>query len=130
MFNSIGQEVGGDRLDAKRLFEVAAMLEEGKLSTNMASEVLDALFESPEKAPMDIREGELGLEQISDSSAIQAVADQAIDENPKAVQDYMSGKETAVKFLVGQVMKATRGQANPALANEVLQQKLESLKEG
>ena len=129
LFNSIGQEVSGDKLDAKHLFEVAAMLEEGKLSTNMASEVLDALFESPEKAPADIVK-ERGLEQISDSSAIQAAADRAIDENPKAVQDYMSGKETAVKFLVGQVMKATRGQANPALANEVLQQKLESLKEG
>ena len=129
LFNSIGEEVSGDRIDARHLFEVAAMLEEGKLSTNMASEVLDALFESPEKAPSEIVR-ERGLEQISDSSAIQAAADQAIEDNPKAVQDYMSGKETAVKFLVGQVMKATRGQANPALANQVLQQKLESLKEG
>ena len=129
LYNTIGREVSGDRLDAGRLFEVAGMLEEGKLSTNMASEVLDALFESPEKAPSDIVR-ERGLEQISDSSAIEDAADRAIGDNPQAVQDYMGGKETAVKFLVGQMMKATRGQANPALANQVLRQKLDGLKEG
>jgi aspartyl-tRNA(Asn)/glutamyl-tRNA(Gln) amidotransferase subunit B len=66
-----------------------------------------------------------GLSQISDSDELEAAAAAAIAANPQAVTDYRAGKESAIKFLVGQVMKATRGRANPNLVNDLLKQKLE-----
>ena len=63
-------------------------------------------------------------DMISIASAIEQAADQAIAANPKAVADFKAGKEQAVKFLVGQVMKITKGRANPAVVNDVLQKRL------
>jgi aspartyl-tRNA(Asn)/glutamyl-tRNA(Gln) amidotransferase subunit B len=63
---------------------------------------------------------ELGLGQVSDSSALEAAVRAAIEANPAAVADYRSGKATAINFLKGQVMKTTRGKANPATAEELL----------
>ena len=73
---------------------------------------------------------ERGYAQISDSSAVGAAVDQAIDANPKAVADYIQGKDTASRFLVGQVMKITRGQAKPELVNRLVGQALEARKAG
>jgi aspartyl-tRNA(Asn)/glutamyl-tRNA(Gln) amidotransferase subunit B len=69
---------------------------------------------------------EQGLSQISDTHEIEETISQVIAENPRALADFRAGKETALKFLVGQVMKATRGRANPKLANELLRKKLEA----
>ena len=126
LFNGIGSELDPQRLNPSHVLEVATMLESRQLSTNMASEVLNALFESPDKNPSTIVE-ECGLEQISDVSMIYSKVDEAIESNPQAVEDYFRGKESAVKFLVGQVMKSTRGQANPVLATEAIQEKLKTL---
>jgi aspartyl-tRNA(Asn)/glutamyl-tRNA(Gln) amidotransferase subunit B len=65
-----------------------------------------------------------GLSQIGDSKEIEAVAVGVIEANPKAVADYRAGKSQSLKFLVGQVMRATRGRANPNLAAELLEKKL------
>ena len=65
-----------------------------------------------------------GLQQISDTSAIEKIVDQVIAANPKQVEDYRAGKEKAFNSLVGQVMKATQGKANPAQVNEILKRKL------
>jgi len=70
-----------------------------------------------------------GYTQISDSSVVEAAVAQAIEANPRAVADYRSGKETAARFLVGQVMKITRGQAKPELVNELVRRQLDALKE-
>ena len=67
---------------------------------------------------------ERGLGQISDTRELEEIAIEVINSNTQPVDDYRAGKETALKFLVGQVMKATRGRANPQLVNEVLKQKL------
>ena len=69
-----------------------------------------------------------GYTQISDSSAVESAVNEVIDSNPKALADYMEGKENAAKFLVGQVMKATRGQAKPELVNTLVNQELEARK--
>ena len=66
--------------------------------------------------------------QISDSSAVESAVGQAIDANPQAVADYIGGKETAAKFLVGQVMKITKGQAKPDLVNRLVVKALKALK--
>jgi aspartyl-tRNA(Asn)/glutamyl-tRNA(Gln) amidotransferase subunit B len=64
--------------------------------------------------------------QISDTSEIESIVERVIAENPGPVDNYRSGQKKAIGFLVGQVMKATKGQANPRLVNQTLQQKLES----
>ena len=66
--------------------------------------------------------------QISDVDSISSAIQEAIDSNPKPVSEFLEGKETAIRFLVGQVMKITRGKANPQLANDLLKDKLESLR--
>ena len=71
---------------------------------------------------------ELGLVQISDAGELEAAASQAIAANPQAVADYLAGKETAAKFLVGQVMKATRGKANPSVVSELIVEQLDAMK--
>jgi aspartyl-tRNA(Asn)/glutamyl-tRNA(Gln) amidotransferase subunit B len=65
-----------------------------------------------------------GLKQISDTSALEKLIDEVISNNPKQVDQYKGGKTTVIGFLVGQVMKASRGQANPASVNQILTEKL------
>ena len=67
---------------------------------------------------------ERGLSQISDTRQLEDTVIEVINSNVKAVADFKSGKESALKFLVGQVMKATKGRANPALVNELLKKRL------
>jgi len=81
------------------------------------------MFDSGRDADMLI--AEQGLGQISDSGEMDKVAGEVITANPDAVADYKAGKAQSLKFLVGQVMRATQGRANPSLAGEVLKKKLE-----
>ena len=92
----------------------------------MAKTVLDEAFSSGDSPAKIV--GDQGYIQISDSSAVEEAVNQAIDANPKALADFMEGKENAAKFLVGQVMKATRGQAKPDLVNTLVNQGLEARK--
>jgi aspartyl-tRNA(Asn)/glutamyl-tRNA(Gln) amidotransferase subunit B len=80
------------------------------------------MFETGD-APSVIMKRE-GLEQISDTGALESIVDEVISANPKQVEQYRSGKTAVLGYLVGQVMKASRGQANPAAVNEVLKKKL------
>jgi len=104
------------------LFDLVQLLSQGALSGPSAKMVFEEMFKTQKTADEIIRER--GLSQISDTKAIEEAADQAIVANPQAVADFKAGKVQAVKFLVGQVMKITRGRANPAVVNEVLQKKL------
>ena len=88
--------------------------------------VLEEAFESGGSPAQIVQEK--GYTQISDSSTVESAVGEAIDANPQAVSDYMGGKETAAKFLVGQVMKITKGQAKPDLVNELVVAALENLK--
>jgi aspartyl-tRNA(Asn)/glutamyl-tRNA(Gln) amidotransferase subunit B len=67
---------------------------------------------------------EKGLVQISDESELEKIAQKVIEENPKSVQDYKNGKEKAMGFLVGQMMKETKGKANPQMVNDILKKLL------
>ena len=88
----------------------------------MAQEVFAAMFESG-KSPQAIVD-EKGLAQVSDTGALEAFCDQAIAENPKSAADFRAGKKAALNFLKGQVMKFSRGKANPNLVGEMLEKKL------
>ncbi len=94
----------------------------GTINAATAKSVLEEMFRTGRTADAIIKER--GLSQISDTGELEKVVMEVINSNTQAVADYRAGKETAARFLVGQVMKATRGRANPQLVNEVLKQKL------
>ena len=98
------------------------MVEEGVISGKIAKEVLEKAFATG-KSPRQIVEEE-GLLQITDQAELEQVIDRVLAENPEGVESYRSGKGKALGFLVGQVMQATRGKANPRLVNELLLKKL------
>ncbi len=113
------------RLEPDHLGQLSDLVDSGDLSNSLAKTVLQKTFETG-KAPKRIVKDE-GYVQISDSSLVEQAVQEAIDQNPKAVQDYLGGRETASRFLVGQVMRITRGKANPAVVNKLMQQKLNTL---
>jgi aspartyl-tRNA(Asn)/glutamyl-tRNA(Gln) amidotransferase subunit B len=102
--------------------ELVALVESGRISSKIAQEVFAEMFETGEK-PAAIVERK-GLVQVSDSGAIETFCDQAIDANPGPAADFKAGKAAALNFLKGQVMKLSRGKANPALVGEILERKL------
>ena len=104
------------------LGEMIGLMEKGTISSKIAKTVFKAMLETG-KLPQQIVE-EQGLVQISDEGAIKAVVDQIVTNNPQSVEDYKAGKEKAIGFLVGQVMKETKGKANPALVNKLLVERL------
>ena len=97
-------------------------MDEGIISGRIAKTVFEEMFASG-KDPGDIVK-EKGLVQISDKSAIMAVVEDVLAKNPKSAADFRAGKERALGFLVGQVMKTTRGKANPELVDKLLKEKL------
>jgi aspartyl-tRNA(Asn)/glutamyl-tRNA(Gln) amidotransferase subunit B len=110
------------KVSPERLFELADLVVKGTITGTTAKPVLDDMFATGKAAAEIITER--GLSQISDARQLEEIALEVINSNARPVADYRAGKETALKFLVGQVMKATRGRANPQLVNEVLKQKL------
>ena len=111
------------RVSPERLVRLTDLIVKGSVSGTTAKPVLEEMFQTGKDAD-DIIAQE-GLSQISDADEIETTVSQVIADNPKALADFKAGKEQALKFLVGQVMKATRGRANPQLANELLKKKLE-----
>ena len=92
------------------------------INIGMAKSVFEEMYNTGKDSEVIIKER--GLSQISDTQELENIVAEVINSNMQPVADYRSGKETALKFLVGQVMKATRGRANPQLVNEVLKRKL------
>jgi aspartyl-tRNA(Asn)/glutamyl-tRNA(Gln) amidotransferase subunit B len=109
-------------IKASTIGELTALIEGGTISGRQGKEVFAAMMESG-KAPAVIVE-EKGLKQVSDTGAIEAFCDEVINANPASVADYKSGKEAALNFLKGQVMKLSKGKANPAVVGEILAKKL------
>jgi len=97
---------------------------DGTISGKIAKDLLLKKFEGREKGTVDSIIERLGLKQISDSGAIEKLVDEAIAAGAKQVEDYRAGKEKALQSLVGQIMKASKGKANPAQVNEILRRKL------
>jgi aspartyl-tRNA(Asn)/glutamyl-tRNA(Gln) amidotransferase subunit B len=102
--------------------ELTALIEGGTISGRQGKEVFAEMMASG-KQPAVIVE-EKGLKQVSDTGAIEAFCDEVISANPNSVADYKAGKEAALNFLKGQVMKLSKGKANPAVAGEILAKKL------
>jgi aspartyl-tRNA(Asn)/glutamyl-tRNA(Gln) amidotransferase subunit B len=104
------------------IIELVNLVDSGKISSKIAQDVFSEMFETGE-APSKIVEKK-GLIQLSDTSAIEQFCKQAIEANPGPVADYKAGKTAALNFLKGQVMKLSKGKANPAIVGEILERLL------
>jgi aspartyl-tRNA(Asn)/glutamyl-tRNA(Gln) amidotransferase subunit B len=102
----------------------ADLAESGEISSKMLKQLLDTSFAESKDFP-EIYERDKP-QQISDTGAIEKMIDEVIAANPKQVEQYRGGKKTVAAFFVGQVMKLSKGQANPALLNELVVKKLDA----
>jgi aspartyl-tRNA(Asn)/glutamyl-tRNA(Gln) amidotransferase subunit B len=126
LLNQDHLDIDASPVTPERLNDLLTLIDDGTLSTSLAKTVLDEMYASGGD-PADIVQAQ-GLGQISDTGAIEDAVAEAIAANPKAVADYISGKDTAARFLMGQVMRLTRGQAQPELALRLVQEGLEGEK--
>jgi len=120
--NALGIELDQSPVTMAGIVQAADLLDEGKISSKQLKQLFDVAFEKGEDFGV-VYEREKP-QQITDASAIEKLIDEVIAANPKQVEQYRSGKTTIAGFFVGQVMKLTKGQANPALLNELVTKKL------
>lgn len=117
-----GKELHEVALTAESLAGMIKLIENGTISSKIAKTVFKELVENGGDPETIVKEK--GLVQISDEGALLKVIDEAINNNPQSVEDFKAGKQKAVGFLVGQIMKATKGQANPQMVNKLLVEEL------
>ncbi len=122
LLNTTNTEIDRVKVSPKQLCQLLDLTTEGIISVASAKLVFEEMFSTGKSASEII--DERGLSQIKDTSEIEEAVSQAIVTNPKPVADFKAGKEQALKFLVGQIMKVTKGRANPQLVNEILKKKL------
>ena len=124
--NEAGADIAESRVDARQLRKLVERIADGTISNKIAREVFDAIWagEASGDDAADAVIEKRGLKQISDSGALEKIADDVIAANAQQVADYRSGKEKAFNSLVGQVMKATKGKANPQQVTDILKRRL------
>ncbi|SHI70177.1 aspartyl/glutamyl-tRNA(Asn/Gln) amidotransferase subunit B [Anaerovibrio lipolyticus DSM 3074] len=120
--NAESLEISDSPVDAKRLGEMIGLISKGTISSKIAKKVFEEMWKSPDSPEKIVKDK--GLVQITDTKAIEEIVDKVIEANQKAVEDYKSGNKKAIGALVGQVMKQSKGKANPQTVNQILAQKL------
>jgi aspartyl-tRNA(Asn)/glutamyl-tRNA(Gln) amidotransferase subunit B len=120
---ALGLEQENSPVSMAGIVLAADLLDDGKISSKQMKQLMDIAFEKSEDFPA-VYEREKP-QQIIDSSALEKLIDEVIASNPKQVEQYRTGKKTMAGFFVGQVMRASKGQANPALLNQLVTRKLE-----
>jgi aspartyl-tRNA(Asn)/glutamyl-tRNA(Gln) amidotransferase subunit B len=123
--SAAGKTIQECPIPPEALDELVNLIDSGKISGKQGKEVFAEMFATGKSAAGIVKEK--GIEQLSDVSAIEALCDQVIAANPKAVADFKAGNLASLNFLKGQVMKLSKGKANPQLAGEILEQKLRNL---
>jgi aspartyl-tRNA(Asn)/glutamyl-tRNA(Gln) amidotransferase subunit B len=116
--NRDGLDIPDSKVSATELAALLTRIHDNTISGKIAKQVFEAMWDSDRTAD-EVIEAE-GLKQITDSSAIEAAVDKVIAANPGQVAEYQAGKDKLIGFFVGQVMKETKGQANPGQVNQVL----------
>ena len=120
LMNDTDQEINEVKIEPAHLAELVDLVDAGTVSHKLGKIVFETMYQTG-KAPKEIVK-ESGQTQISDEGELCAIIQRVISEQPRAVGDYRSGKEESAKFLIGQVMKATRGRANPQAADQLLRE--------
>jgi len=121
--NAEGKELSEVALTPKSLSGMIKLIEKGTISSKIAKTIFKELVENGGDAEAIVKEK--GLVQISDEGALLKVIEEALINNPQSIEDFKAGKQKATGFLVGQIMKATKGQANPQLVNKLLLQEIQ-----
>lgn len=121
--NRAGLEIASTPVSPAQLAGLLLRIADGSISNAIARKVFEALWNGEGAGADEIIERQ-GLKQVTDSGAIEAMVDEVIAANPKSVEEFRAGKEKALNALVGQVMKASRGKANPGQVNELMRRRL------
>ena len=121
--NDAGISIGASPVSPERLVGMLKRIDDNTISGKIAKTVFDEMWKSGKSADAIIEEQ--GLKQVTDTGAIETIIDEIIAANPGQVEEYRGGKEKVFGFFVGQIMKASKGKANPAAVNELLKQKLQ-----
>ena len=116
--NKVQKELSETALTAEGLAGMIKLITDGTISSKIAKKVFAELIEHGGDAAQIVKEK--GLVQVSDSGQLLAWVNEALDNNPKSIEDYKNGRDRAIGFLVGQIMKASKGQANPQMINKML----------
>lgn len=116
--NKVQKELKDTALTAEGLAGMIKLITDGTISSKIAKKVFAELIEHGGDAEQIVKEK--GLVQVSDSGQLLAWVNEALDNNPKSIEDYKNGRDRAIGFLVGQIMKASKGQANPQMINKML----------
>ena len=116
--NKVQKELSETALTAEGLAGMIKLITDGTISSKIAKKVFAELIEHGGDAEKIVKEK--GLVQVSDSGQLLAWVNEALDNNPKSIEDYKNGRDRAIGFLVGQIMKASKGQANPQMINKML----------
>jgi len=119
---SSGKDIEDSPIPPNDLAELIQTIDSGEISSKIAKTVFEEMARTQEK-PAEIIQ-RMGLVQVSDEASLSAVIDKVLSENPRQLDEYRSGKTRVLGFFVGQVMKETKGQANPTVVNELLRKKL------
>jgi aspartyl-tRNA(Asn)/glutamyl-tRNA(Gln) amidotransferase subunit B len=122
MLNEAGQDLASSKLEPSHLADVVRLLRDGTISSAGAKGALDEAFRTGE--PIERIVDARGLRQVSDESALESLIEEVIAENPGPAEQFRRGKDGAINALVGQVMKKTKGSANPGVAAELLRKRL------
>jgi aspartyl-tRNA(Asn)/glutamyl-tRNA(Gln) amidotransferase subunit B len=130
--NREGIDVSASPIRPVHIAQMLLRIQDGTISNKIAKDIFSTLWERglnsplPDNGVVDALIEEKGLKQISDVGAIEKLIDQVLAENQKSVEEYRSGKEKAFNSLIGQIMKVSKGKANPAQVNQILKDKLNS----
>jgi aspartyl-tRNA(Asn)/glutamyl-tRNA(Gln) amidotransferase subunit B len=122
LLNAAGTSIAASPVSAENLARLLQLIEEGVISGKIAKTVFDEMAASG-RTPERIV-AERGLVQVSDAAKIESAVEEVMATNPEEVRAYRAGKTKLLGFFVGQVMRATKGKANPQVVNEVLKSKL------
>lgn len=122
--SSQGLTLADLKFKPEAIVELVNLVEGTTISSSAAQRVFAEMFASGKSPALIVQEK--GLAQVSDTGAIEKLCDEAIEANPKSVADYRAGKVAALNALKGQVMKLSKGKANPTLAGEILERKLKT----
>lgn len=124
LINASGTSIADTKITPSGLAELLDLIDKGTINRNIAKNVFGEMFNTGKRAGEIVKEK--GLEQVTDTSAIEAAVDAVIAANPKEVERFKGGEDKLISFFVGQVMRETKGKANPGIINELLKGKLGS----